>query len=266
MRFFLKLSFKFFLLTSSLLFLSSCYSLPPANEAFEKKYGKEMEKVKAARTPAKGAEKEVVTTYPPSAAELLQVQREAELQQNYYPYVDVTQFGDRLPQDYFPNGETYEQAKRNPSNNLPNDMFEITYNTALYPAFRKVGVEFDAINIPPSDIYGVKTEMASKGYLLVGNDSLQKNIDKINSEKTVDDVEISEILIKEQKQLKRKEKMIKIFGQNSLELASLEKSKSNLEKNSDIKKEDKKESSSDQKSSDGQTAQSIEPTPKIVKN
>jgi hypothetical protein len=60
--------------------------------------------------------------------------------------------------------------------------------------------------------------------------------------------------------------MIKIFGQDSLELASLEKTQPDLEKKSDVKKEDKKESSQDQKSSDVQTVQDAGSSPKIVKN
>lgn len=256
MRFWQKLSCKFFLLASLPLILCYCSSsLPPVNEAFEKKYGKEVEQIKIARTPAPGAANQSITTYPPTPEELRAEQNSAELSQNYYPYVDVTKFGERAPQNYLPNGEVYEQgvASRR-SNALPEDMFEITYNVALYPPFRVSGKEFDAIKVPPADVYGVPTEMSSKSYLLAGNDSLQRNIDKINSEKSADDIEISETLIKEQKQLKRKEKMIKIFGKNSLEIASLE------------KKEDKQKPSQEQKSSDAPKPQDAGQAQKAVKN
>ena len=85
------------------------------------------------------------------------------------------------------------------------------------------------------DVYGVQTEMSEKSYLLAGNNSLQKNVDQINAEKTAEDIEMSEALINEQKQLRRKQRMQKTFGDDSLELALLENDSEKTEKISDKK-------------------------------
>jgi hypothetical protein len=232
MRFERRFSFHFSVFILLQLLLPSCSSSQNINEAFEKKYGKEIKKIKVARAPIKESNQQVVFITPPTEEEIT---ASIAAESDYYPYVDVSKFGEKMPQHYLPNAETYEQTKaNNPANSLPSNMFEIAYNTTLYPAFRKTGTEFDRIEIPPTDVYGVKTEMSEKPYLLAGVDSLQKAIDQVSAEKTADDIEFSHILVKEQKQLHRQEKMEKIFGKNSIELASLEKPAE--------KKEEKKES------------------------
>lgn len=209
-----------------------------ANKNFEKKYGQQVKKISADRVPTKQQNKEVVVSTAPTPEEL-QATASDKAKQDYYSYVDVAQFGEKIPQAYLPNGEVYERTRgANPSNTLPPDMFEIAYNTNLYPPFRRAGVEFDRIEIPPFDAYGVKTEMSEKTYLLAGNASLQRNIDLVNSTKTPIDMEVSEIVIREHKQLKRKEKMIKIFGEDSIEIAELDKAKEAVKK--EEKSEEKK--------------------------
>ena len=96
-------------------------------------------------------------------------------------------------------------------------MFEISYQSSSHSPFRAVGSEFDLINIPSEDYYGVKTAMSEKFYFLPGNGLLQKNINSISSDRSKNDVEISEVLIKEQRMLRKKRDMIRIFGENSLE-------------------------------------------------
>jgi hypothetical protein len=222
-----KFSFKFLLFSILPLLFSSCTSntLPTTNESFQKKYGKEVDKIKVERTPSKQMQKDLTTPQSFGQYESEVVADPSLPNSEYYAYVDVSKFGEKFPQRYLPDGEAYEQNRgKNPSNSLPPDVFEVAYNVELYPAFRRVGAEFDGINIPKSDIYGVKTEISEKPYLLVGSNSLQKNLDHIETTRTAEDVEFSEILMKEQKQLRRKEKMIKIFGHDSIELASLEKS------------------------------------------
>jgi hypothetical protein len=221
MKFERKFSFHFSIFILLQLLFSSCSSSQNINEAFEKKYGKEIQKIKDTRAPIKESNQQIVFITPPTEEEIT---ASIAAESDYYPYVDVSKFGEKMPQHYLPNAEIYEQTKaNNPANSLPSQMFEITYSTTLYPAFRKTGTEFDRIEIPPSDVYGVKTEMSGKPYLLAGGDSLQKTIDQISAEKTADDIEFSRILVKEQKQLHRQEKMEKIFGKNSNEFASLEK-------------------------------------------
>lgn len=237
MGFWKKFSQKFYtiLITiSSLLFLlPSCSKQLNINETFEKKYGKEIEKIKVERAQAKESKQQVTSSMAPTAEE---VARDIVAESDYYPYVDVSKFGEKTPQNYLPNAESYEQTKaNNPANSLPANMFEITYNTTLHPPFRKNDDAFDAIKIPPSDVYGVKTAMSEKAYLLAGNDVVQKTIDQINAEKTREDIEISHILIKEQKQLRRQEKMEKMFGKNSVELTSLEKKEQKKEQEVELK-------------------------------
>ena len=214
-----------------ILITSSCAKKLSINQSFQKKYGKQVERIKVERTPPKQLAEDNVVERGPSAEDWRNSEKIAG--EEYYAYVDVTKFSeDRMPQNFLPNGESYQNARaENPSNKLPEGMFEIAYNTNLHSPFRIIGAEFDGIEIPAEDAYNVKTAMSEKPYFLVGNEKLQRNINQINSQKTSQDIEISQILIKEEKQLKRKQKMIKIFGQDSVEMAFLKE---------DIKKAEKK--------------------------
>jgi hypothetical protein len=214
MKFERKFLLKIFLFTAFSLALFSCAAeLPDINQAFEEQYGGQVEAMRQQRAAQKGENNEVVFSTPPTQADLV---ADAAKNGDYQPYKDVAKFGDVQSQIYLPSVEVYEQQGAKASNSLPSDMFYITYKTDLYPPFRPVGSEFDSIPIPPQDAYGVRTEMSQKPYLLVGNDSLQRSIDKINGERTRSDTKISEILIKEQRQQKQKEKMAKIFGQEEI--------------------------------------------------
>ncbi len=224
---FQKFSFQIFFLASLLQLTQACSS-SNINDGFEKKYGKEVKKIKAERVPTEQNNKEVTILTTPTPAE---IESYSSSPLNYYPYADISKFGEKLPQNYLPTAEIYEQSKaNNPANSLPPNIFEISYNTNPYPPFQKAGFEFDTIKIPPSDIYGVKTAMTEKPYLLAGGDSLQKSVDQINSERTAEDIEMSQALIREQKQLRHQQKMVEIFGKNSVELTSLEEEKENKKK------------------------------------
>ena len=94
-------------------------------------------------------------------------------------------------------------------------MFQIGYNTDLHPPFTRAGLEFDNILVPEKDVYGVDTELAEKQYLLAGNNVVQNSVDFVHSERKEEDVELSEILIKERKKLRRRDKMIKIIGSDN---------------------------------------------------
>jgi hypothetical protein len=183
---------------------------------FEKKYGKQIEQIKAERKPPKDSNKISATVVPPTPREVEEMQYQAT-GQNPYGYTEVTKFGEKTEQNYFLNGESYEQTTFNPAGPLPPDLFDITYNLGLYPPFQRRGMEFDAISIPLFDVYGVKTALSDKTYLIGGNDALQRNIDQITSQQSKDDIEISEILIREKNKQRRKEKMAQIFGEEELQ-------------------------------------------------
>ncbi len=217
---------KFLLPLALLSLVASCFSraLPSVNADFEKKFNEDVSRINSDRISSSASSK-VTVMQSPSPAEINAQNRD------YYAYVDVNKFNDKAPEVYLPNGESYEQTKgSNPSNTLPPDMFEITYNLGLYPAFRRVGAEFDRIEIPPEDVYGVKTKLSDKAYLLAGNDSMQKAVDQINAQKTVQDIANSEILIAERKALRRKQLMEKTFGESEMTMASLDGEKGDSKK------------------------------------
>ena len=70
------------------------------------------------------------------------------------------------------------------------------------------------IKIPKKDSYGVVTAASNKKYLLVGNKSLQHSVDHIKAHRTHEDVRLSNVLIKENKNIKRRLKNIKVFGKD----------------------------------------------------
>jgi hypothetical protein len=213
--------FKYFFWIALSLLTTSCYSsrLPDVNAEFEKKYKEEVEKMNQGRDMGANSQEVVTVVQSPNPADI-----NAEMREDAYFYVEVDRFSDKPPRIYLPNGESYEQTRAlNPSNSIPPDMFEISYGIGLYPPFRQQGVEFERIAIPPRDVYGVKTQMSEKPYLLAGNNSVQKSVDRILSEKTPEDVENSEILINERKAFRRKQRMIKTFGESDFDLGALAK-------------------------------------------
>ena len=213
-----------FLRILPLLFSFLAYSCTPLqtvdidqpNEDFSKRFGSQIETIKAARVPQGDIPgKQVMYSAAPTPDQIAR-----ETAGDYYPYVDITKFGERIPQSYLPTAEYYGQARANdPSNALPQNIFDITYNTALYPQFRRIGAEFDVIKIPPQDAYGVQTAMSDKTYLLPGRAAMMKAVDLIEDEKTAQDSEIGVILVAEKKQIIRKKKARKIFGESEDELA-----------------------------------------------
>lgn len=91
------------------------------------------------------------------------------------------------------------------------DIFDLNYDTNPQGPFVVRGAEFDSIQIPEADFYGVKSSLSAKQYLLVGNKALQKNIDTINDKKVSYDDELSAILVKEQKELQRQKRFNELF-------------------------------------------------------
>lgn len=229
----------------AILFLCSLFSCASSetieiNKNFDEKYGKQVEKIRIDRTPAPQTKKELNYYRAPTEDEVAQ---EAVLKLDYFPYIDISQFDEKQRQPFMPNAEVYEQSRaNNPEKTLPPNIFEVSYDTRLNPPFQRFGAEFDVIDVPSADVYGVKTEMSEKNYLLAGGDAMQRSVDTIEANRTKDDVEISEIIIREKKQMMRKNKMIKIFGENdAMKLALLEKEKTKKpQEKSKEKKSDKK--------------------------
>ncbi len=119
---------------------------------------------------------------------------------------------------YTPDAQTFMEGHRNfAPDKLPPDIFEIRYNTNLHPPFVMTGIEFDVIKIPEKDKYGISSNLSEKQYLLAGNDSLQRSIDKYDTSRNQEDLEFSKILIKEQKELLKEKKNQEIFGKNEEE-------------------------------------------------
>lgn len=185
--------------------LASCASNPPnlgiPGNIFWKKYGKEIEVIKEERRPIKKEKTEKIDLLPPTRGEIIKSTAEKV---EYYPYVDIAQLGDKPKNTPLPNRETYEKSNAIiPPGSVLKNIFVVRYNLALHPPFHRIGAEFDEINIPKSDAFGVATELAGKTYLLVGNSSLQRAIDLVNSQKDLTDIEVSRMLVREKRNIGR---------------------------------------------------------------
>lgn len=212
--------------------LFSCSKQTDVNKTFNKKYSEEVKFIKSERTFPESKKKEILPLPLPSLEEFRNSD-DGKLK-NTYRYRNIARFADKKDVNTSPNNESYENLA---DSNVPPNVFEANYNTSFHVPFRRAGVEFDYIEIPERDVYGVKTAMSDKHYLFPGNASLKKNIIQIKAEQTSDDIENSETIIKEQRLLKRKQRMIRNFGSDSSELTPPEK---NNEKSNVITKSDKK--------------------------
>lgn len=185
--------------------LASCSSIMEgSNSDFVKKYHEEVKRINEQRTPDKELKNETLFSAPPTREEVVQ---DLASKTQYHPYSDISLLGDAPKNEMLPNRETYELGtNQNSPSSLPHNIFETTYDLALYPPFRKIGAEFDSIELPQADAYGVSTDLGDKKYLLVGSNSLQRSVDYINSEKSDTDVEITKMLVVEKKKILRREK------------------------------------------------------------
>jgi hypothetical protein len=255
MRSKLKISITRFILALSFLSLFCCTPKVTVNDFFTKKYSKEVKAIGAERAVPKNLKKEVTASPLPTKEE---VSKDADSVKNPYPYVNIVHFGTQAKVGGIrsPSNEVYEQTTSAPAPS--SGVFELGYNTATHLPFRRAGVEFDDITTPSHDVYGVRTEMSDKSYLFPGNASLTKNINKITTDQTSDDIQNSETIIKEQRLLKRKQKMLKIFGSDFVEFASLEKSET----------KDKEDAKADTaKKSDAASSKQNQPSaPNTIKN
>lgn len=186
------------LITFVLIISSSC-SEKTISEKFQEKYGSEVTRINSGRVAAD--QKVKVQVYPPSQEEVNRMYT-SEADINKYSYVDVKQFATKK---YLPDGDYYQQMRAyNPSNFVRRDLFQVKYDTTLASKFHHIGAEFDGIRIPPEDLYGVKSTLSSKPYIVIGRNSVQKSFDVVNKERKKIDVEASKIIISEQKEALRK--------------------------------------------------------------
>lgn len=191
------------------LILNSCqipFMEPKENKRFEEIYSKDVNRIKRERTPK---EKDEVNDLSKMLVPSSQDQRSSN-DTNSFDYVEISHIGAKKPEKYFPDYETYEYGKySNPSNAFPPKIFEIGYNTYLNKPFSVSGVEFDFIDIPELDSFGVKSSSGDKNYTLVPIQSLQEAIRIINQSRTDDDIEFSKKLIVEKKALLRKKNSLR---------------------------------------------------------
>ena len=183
------------------------------NKRFEKIYSKDVARINREReyNEKKLDSEALKTLITPSS----QDQRISDVT-NSFDYVDISYIGSKKQEKIFPNYETYENGKfSNPANAFSPKIFEIAYNTYLNQPFTKNGVEFDFIEIPESDSFGVKSSSSDKNYTLIPIQSLQEAIKTINQTRTEEDIEFSKRLIVDKKSLLRKKNMLRFEEDNS---------------------------------------------------
>ena len=213
-----------YLLTLFLITLSlySCSSGPEfkfsENETFQKKFGEEIKKIKKDRTQSSPETSNKNNLDPTDSSNLFVPISQSETGQdksNSFDYVDISHMGSKQPKPHFPNYETYQQGiANNPSNNLSPRIFEISYTTYLNPPFDESSREFDFIEIPETDSFGVKSSASYKNYTLVPIDSIQNAIKTINLSKTDEDIDFSKKMIVEKKALLRHKKLDRFQEKN----------------------------------------------------
>lgn len=221
---------------------SSCSSPTP----FEAKYGEEIKKINSSRLETVTEKKEVTLSSPPSPEEIAASLSKQD-NSNKYSYVDVDKFAEKK---YFPDKDYYEQMKvYNPSNILADDIFVPRYNTVLASKFHHTGSEFDRIKTPAYDAYSISAILSNKNYVMIGNDAMQNSIDIVNDSRDRRDLLASKIIIKEQREIKQKQRMEKYFGDNDSPLEIIG-DKDNIAK----EKKDEKAKSSAAKKTDKSSA------------
>lgn len=184
-------------------------AIPDQNENFNKKYAKDLESVKASRVEPKGEK----------TGSDAKLNFTAPLEQDPARY---TNSNITIP-EFYSSQQFANQIPPSAGFTSQKEMFENSYNPTITAPFRKIGAEFDVIEVPKKDAYGIKSTMDEKEYFLVSRKWLQSNVDKINAEKNSTDIRNSETLISEQQKLKRQAKMFKIFGHESVTVKEDEK-------------------------------------------
>lgn len=214
--------FKNFLIILLLLALSSCISSPESiNDAFVKKYSKKVKEINRERVLSPEQRNEVVSSSAPSEE---QISDFISSQEKYQGYVPVYQIGEYVPRQFFPDRSTVDQlANNNPANSVPADIFEIKYNLANHPPYTYTGAQFDLIEVPNTDAFGNSSISNNKHYVMIDNSDIQNSINKINSDRTEENLEFSKILIAEKKNQIKQKRTQQLFKTNDdMQIALIE--------------------------------------------
>lgn len=181
------------------------------DKRFEEIYSKDVDRINRERTSKeKDSAKDLSKMLAPSSQD-----QRASNDTNSFDYVEISYIGSKKQEKYYPDFETYEFGKySNPSNAFSPKIFEIGYNTYLNKPFSVSGVEFDFIDIPELDSYGVKSSSGDKNYTLIPIQSLQDAIIIINKSRTDEDIEFSKKLIADKKTLLRKKNTLRYNDSN----------------------------------------------------
>ena len=103
------------------------------------------------------------------------------------------------------------------SGQLSPRIFDITYYTKNHVPFIIEEDHFANIDIPEYDAYGLATRFSSKPYLLVSDKSIKDGVDYIsNNNRDSNHIKQSQSLIKERMELRRKQRMQKLYQNPSL--------------------------------------------------
>ena len=206
-------NFKNFLLTILFFATSSC--IAPAediNNSFVKKYGKKVKEINEQRVLSAEQRNEVFSSAPPTSE---QISDFISSQEKYQGYVPVYQLGENPPRQFFPDRSTMDQlANNNPALSVPSDIFEIKYNLASHPPYSNNGAEFDLIAVPIADAYGNTSISNEKKYIMIANSDIQNSVNKINQDRSQEDLEFSKILITEKKNLIKQKRAQQLFKSN----------------------------------------------------
>jgi hypothetical protein len=205
---------KRFLILTAILFLNSCrQTSEKINESFLQQYGSEVEKINNIRESANQTQVNIdcqSSTFGcvdsknrwKDSATIFGIENSGTAQS---ATIDTSRIiAPKPPEEFTPDVKTLMQGQ---STQLPENMFHISYNLNNFPeSYGRQKLSFDDINIPQQDAFGVKTELGEKNYQLIGNRTLQKDIDFTKKLIAPEDPEISLELIKQEKQIRRRGK------------------------------------------------------------
>lgn len=239
---------KLLTMTILILALTSCYNplrnsnTDKVNASFEETFGDNVEQIKEMRAEPTIEKpdfsvRRLDQPLPPrqissyaNPAEVLGVNGASRY---FSAEVDTSKLKLTYPEGTIPDGQTFMEGQRfmNQSR-FSDEIFEMKYNTDPQGPFVVRGAEFDAIQIPEQDFYGIGSSLKGKQYMLVGNRVLQRKIDKLRLNKAPYDDEIAEILVKEQSQRKKDKRVNAIFNDDSavIEARRLQKEKEEAER------------------------------------
>ncbi len=201
-----------FVILSGLILTNSCQSKSDeANANFLKQYGNNVNEINKKRDEANQIQANIDCQSSPNGCEkdknkwkdsatIFGIENSNKIQNASIDTSKIVM--PKPPEEFSPNVQTLLERQ---GAQLPENMFQISYNLYNFPdSYGKSRVSFDDINIPKSDAFGVKTELGEKNYQLIGNKTLQKDVDFTKQVNTQEDREISIELIRQEKQRRRK--------------------------------------------------------------